>query len=464
MLLHHARRLTFGPTPEVMDRLRAIGPTAWIDEQLNWRSIDERAIDPYLANYPRIAMSATQIEADPEPWMTLYDMGTASVVRAVWGKRQLYELLVDFWTNHLNIDINHEPSTAYKPTDDREVIRAHATGRFADMLVASAKSPAMLRYLDQASSRADGGRLPNENYAREVMELHTVGVGGGYDETDIKEVAHLLTGWTLTQPDGGTFTFRSSWHAMGPLATGGDVLGWSPGGLTGLAAGEAFLVHLARHPKTANRLAHKLAVRFIGEHIKATDAVVVNAAKAYSDNDTAIVPMVRSLLTSSEFGASAGRKARRPIEYLAACMRGVRLQFDPAKARNLMWSTHSQLSLLGQVPYAWPAPNGYPDSNGKWLSAGALVSRWNLASYAAVGCGLGTPTFDLARLLPTMPTTVGEAVDRLGQAVLCTPLEPTARAAIISATGMAAGDPWRSWYNTRGLLAYVLQSPVNQVR
>ena len=117
------------------------------------------------------------------------------------------------------------------------------------MLVASAKSPAMLRYLDQASSRADGGRLPNENYAREVMELHTVGVGGGYDEADIKEVAYLLTGWTPDRPDAGTFTFRSSWHNMGPLATGGDVLGWRPDGLTGLAAGESFLVHLARHPE-----------------------------------------------------------------------------------------------------------------------------------------------------------------------------------------------------------------------
>jgi len=243
------------------------------------------------------------------------------------------------------------------------------------MLVASAKSPAMLMYLDQATSRADGGRLPIENYAREVMELHTVGVGGGYDETDVKEVAYLLTGWSLTDPNTGTFTFRSSWHNMGPLATGGDVLGWRPNGLTGQAAGESLLVHLARHPKTASRLAYKLAVRFIGEHIKPTDAVVANAATAYTNNDTAITPMVRSLLTSAEFRASAGRKVRRPFEYLAACMRGAQLQFDPAKAPNLVWAVSSTLGLLGQEPYCWPAPNGSPDANGKWLSAGAMVSR-----------------------------------------------------------------------------------------
>lgn len=465
VLLHHARRLTFGPTAAVMADLRALGTAAWIDAQLDWRSIDESAIDPYLANYPRIAMTAAQIRAGAEPWRTKYDMGTAMIVRAVWGRRQLYELLCDFWTNHLNIDIDHDASSAFKPSDDRDVIRTHATGRFADMLVASAKSPAMLRYLDQASSRADGGRLPNENYAREVMELHTVGVGGGYDEADIKEVAYLLTGWSLTDPNTGTFTFRSAWHNMGPLATGGDVLGWRPNGLTGQAAGESLLVYLARHPKTATRLAYKLAVRFIGEQVKPTDAVVANAAKAYSDNDTAIVPMVRSLLTSAEFLASAGRKVRRPIEYLAACMRGAQLQFDPATAPNLVWAVSSTLGLLGQEPYSWPAPNGYPDANGKWLSAGSMVSRWNMASYASVGFWFGAPTFDVARLSgPTLPATVGQAVDRLANAVLCTLLDAKSRSAIIAATGMAESTPWKSWYNQRGLLAYVLQSPENQVR
>ncbi len=464
-LLHHARRLTFGPTAAVMAELRSLGTAAWIDKQLDWSKIDESALDPYLTNFPRASQTAAQIRAGADSWMTRYDMGAAAVVRAVWGKRQLYELLCDFWTNHLNIDVNHEPSTAYKPTDDRNVIRTHATGRFADMLVASAKSPAMLMYLDQASSRADGGRLPIENYAREVMELHTVGVGGGYDEADVKEVAYLLTGWSLTDPNTGTFTFRSSWHNMGPLATGGDVLGWRPNGLTGQAAGESFLVHLARHPKTASRLAYKLAVRFIGEHIKPTDAVVANAAAAYTNNDTAITPMVRSLLTSTEFRASAGRKVRRPFEYLAACMRGAQLQFDPAKAPNLVWAVSSSLGLLGQEPYCWPAPNGYPDSNGKWLSAGAMVSRWNMASYASVGFWFGAPTFDITRISgSTQPATVGEAVDRLANGVLCTPLDPASRAAIIKATGMLESAPWKSWYNHRGLLAYVLQSPVNQVR
>ena len=463
--LHHARRLTFGATPAVMAELRSLGTEKWIDRQLAWNGIDESAIDPYAAKYPRVALTAAEINAMPDTWRTPYDMATAAVVRAVWGNRQLYELLCDFWSNHLNIDVNHEGAQKFRPTDDREVTRRHATGRFADMLVASAQSPAMLRYLDQAYSRADRGRIPNENYAREVLELHTVGVGGGYDEADVKEVAYLLSGWALTDNNTGTFTFRSDWHNMGPLATGGDVLGWRPNGLTGQAAGESFLVHLARHPKTATRLAHKLAVRFVGEHIKPTDAVVKAAAKAYTDNDTAITPMVRSLLRSKEFRASAGGKVRRPFEYLAACMRGAQLQFDPAKAGDLVWRVDSSLSLLGQVPYSWPAPNGYPDANGKWLTSGAMVSRWNMASYAGVGFWLGSPTFDATRLIgSTPPSTVGEALDRIAMTALATPLEPATRSAILTAVGQPAEAPWKSGYNSRGLVAYVLQSSANQVR
>ena len=462
--LHHARRLTFGPTAATLTELRSIGTSAWIDKQLNWSALPDGTAGS-VAIFPRVGQSAAQILGGAEPWLTRWDMGCAALVRAVWSERQLYELLCDFWTNHLNVDVNHDPSYAFVPTSDREVIRRHATGRFADMLVASAKSGAMMRYLDLSLSRADGGRLPNENYARELMELHTVGVGGGYDEADIKEIAYLLSGWSLTDQDKGTFTFKSQWHNMGPLATGGDVLGWRPGSLTGQVAGESFLAHLARHPKTANRLAHKLAIRFISDQVKATDAVVTNAAKAYSDNDTAIAPMVRSLLTSAEFTASAGKKVRRPFEYLAACMRAARLQFDPAKPVDFRWQTQSSLELLGQVPYGWPAPNGYPDSNAKWTTAGAMVARWNLAPYAGVGFWLGAPTFDLARLMgSTPPATVGEAVDRLGASLLNTPLDAATRTAILNATGQQAGDRWQSWYNTRGLVGYILQTPLMQVR
>lgn len=464
-VLHVARRLSFGPTPALLAEIRAIGTTAWIDQQLAWESIDNTAVDGILASYPRSLLTAAEISAGVEPWRTRQEMASATIARAVWSKRQLHELLVDFWSNHLNIDINHDPSTRHKPADDRDVIRRYSTGRFADMLLASAKSPAMLLYLDQALSRADGGRLPIENYAREMLELHTVGVDGGYDEADVKEVAYLLSGWSVASRNDGGFQFRSQWHNMGPLATGGDVLGWRPNGLTGVAAGESLLVYLARHEKTATRLAHKLAVRFIGDHIQPNDSVVSAAAQAYTTNDTAIAPMVRSLLLSSEFRASAGRKMRRPIEYFAGLLRAVQLQWDPARATNLTGTVMGQLGLLGQVPLAWETPDGYPDSDARWTTAGAMVARWNLATLSSNGFGAQAPQFDATRLLGTpAPTTVGEALDRAAQAILGEPLEPTARAAILSASGQTNATVWKATSNARAVFAYVLQTPQNQMR
>lgn len=442
-----------------------MGTTAWIDQQLAWQDIDDSAVETMLTSYPRSLMTATQITAGVDPWRTRQEMAAATIARAVWSKRQLHELLVDFWSNHLNVDINHDPSTRHKPAEDRDVIRRHSTGRFADMLVASAKSPAMLLYLDQAASRADGGRLPNENYAREMLELHTVGVDGGYDEGDVKEVAYLLSGWSVASRNDGGFLFRQAWHNMGPIATGGDVLGWRPEGRTGVAAGESLLIYLARHQKTATRLAHKLAVRFIGDHIRPTDAVVATAAQAYLTNDTAILPMVRSLLLSSEFRAALGRKMRRPIEYFAGILRSMQLQWDPARSSNLMSQVMSQLSLLGQVPLAWAPPNGYPDNDGYWTTAGAMVARWNLATLGSNGFGAPAPQFDAARLLgPSAPPTVGEALDRAALAVLGEALEPTARAAILSASGQTDTTVWRPTANARALFAYVLQTPQNQIR
>jgi len=465
LILHVARRLSFGPTPALVAEITAKTVDAWVDEQLQWQGIDESALGPMLALYPKAAMTAAEISATADPFHTRNDMAAATMVRAIWGRRQLHEMLVDFWTNHLNVDINHEASTRHKPTDDRDVIRKHATGRFADMLLASAKSPAMLLYLDQALSRADNGRLPIENYAREMMELHTLGVNGGYDETDVKEVAYLLSGWSVVDRTSGGFQFRQQWHQMGPLATGGDVLGWRPNGLTGVAAGESLLDFLAHHPNTAKRLAWKLSVRFIGEHVTATDSVVRDAAQAYLDHDTAIIPMVRSILSSTAFRTSAGLRARRPIEYMAANLRSVQIQMNPTYAPNLSNLAMSNLGLLGQVPHAWGTPDGYPDSDSKWLSAGSLVARWNLSTAITGGFGAPVPTHDLTRLIGSpAPGTWGTAIDLIALAALGEALDPTARVAILSAFSRTAASTWPPSTNPRGLVAAVLQSPQNQVR
>ena len=441
-----------------------MGTDAWIEQQLAWESIDDSAMDAILTSFPRSLQTAGEISAGVDPWRTRPEMAAATMARAIWGRRHLHEVLVDFWSNHFNVDVNHDASTRHVPTHDRDVIRRSSTGRFADLLVAVAKSPAMLLYLDQALSRADGGRLPIENYAREMLELHTVGVDGGYDETDVKEVAWLLSGWGVVNRNEGGFVFRSQWHSMGPLATGGDVLGWRPNGLVGVAAGESLLVHLARHERTANRLAHKLAVRFIGEHVGPTDRVVRDAAAAYRANDTAIVPMLRSLFRSEEFRAAAGRRVRRPIEYFAGLVRATRLHWDASRATTFQNTVMSQLGLLGQVPLAWQTPDGYPDEDSRWTSAGAMVARWNLATMASNGFGAPSPQFDQSRILgTTVPRSVGEALDRAAIALLGEPLTTRTRAAILSASGQSASAPWNG-SGGRSVITYVLQSPQNQVR
>ncbi len=463
LALHVARRCSYGPTPDLLAEIRAVGPTAWIDGQLAWTAIDDSAADAIVTAWPRVGQTADQIAAGPQPGAVRSDLAAATAARAVFGRRQLHEVLVDFWWNHFNVDVTNNAAGPHCPAHDRDVVRPLATGRFADLLVAVAKSPAMLIYLDQALSRVDHGRLPIENYAREMLELHTVGVDGGYDETDVKEVAWLLSGWSLTNRT-GTFLFRPEWHAIGPLGTGGDVLGWRPAGLDGVPAGESLLVHLAHHPRTAARLAHKLAVRFVGEHVRPTDAVVTDAARVYLANDTAIAPTVRSILTSTAFGESAGRRVRRPLEYYAATLRALRLQWDPARAGDFAAFTMSQLGQLDQIPHAWPTPDGYPDRDGAWTGAGSLVTRWNLATRAGNGFGLPAPTFDPARILGSpAPTTLGDALDRIAVSVLGEPLDRTARSAILTAIGLTATTRWNpAW--SRSAIALVLQSPQHQVR
>jgi hypothetical protein len=467
---HTAKRCSYGPTPTLVAEVAAAGPTGWIDDQLVMPPSVEATLDTQLVTaYPYSRGSGTQIAGTGQRWNVVPQLPAATLMRAIGARRQLFELVVSFFWDHLSVDINHEGVQAYGPSYDSDVIRAHAFGRFDEMLVASARSGAMIQYLDQVSSRADSGRIPNENYSRELMELHTVGVDGGYTEDDVKAVAHLLSGWTI--PDrwnGGAFTFRSTWHRLGAFEDPArSVLGWQRGALTGVAAGESFLRHLAAHPMTASRLAHKLAVRFIGEHVRRTDAVVAAAAAAYTANNTSIVPMLRVLLTSAEFAASADRRIRRPAEMFAAMVRATAgTTWNASRPIDTMWNAMWIMGPLAGTPHHWPAPNGYPDADGKWTGVGANIGRWNLATHIGGG---GVPGFalDWANLHTwTTGTTWGQwfdaAAQRFGIAV-----DATAKQRLLSASWRTPTTPLRPsedrWVYPR-LLALLLQCPQFQTR
>jgi uncharacterized protein (DUF1800 family) len=286
----------------------------------------------------------------------------------------------------------------------------------------------MLVYLDNARSRADGANVPNENYGRELLELHTVGVDGGYDEADVVEVARVMSGWSLQRP-AQTFAFRSAWHDLGPLADTGDVLGWRPSG-RGESDGEDLLAHLAGHPATARHLTWKLARRFVSDDVAPDDPLVDRLADVYLASDTAVGPVLRELAASDEFATAGASKLRRPLDSVAAVLRLGFTVPDPAAVERPARVAARQLQVLGQVPYQWPAPNGYPEAAGAWTGAGALIGRWNLAAAAAGGFGGLVPR-------PEVTGADGTAVAR---SLLGTGPGP----ALSAALARAGGDDGRS--------------------
>ena len=433
--LHAARRLTYGPTPALMAHIQEVGVDAFLEEQLHPEELDDSLVEDLLADFQTLHLSNAEILANyrKKGGVVVGELSMATLLRAVHSQRQLFEVMVDFWTNHFNIYIGDGMVRHLKTVDDREVIRAHALGRFADLLLASAKSPAMLFYLDNYLSR---GTDPNENYARELLELHTVGVDGGYQESDIRPAALSLTGWTFARRT-GTFQFRPRQHYTGPL----QVMGWETPGHRGREAirdGESLLDYLAHHPSTARFLARKLCVRFVSD--QPPEDLVASAAQVYLDNDTAIVPVLRHIFQSDAFWASAGQKFRRPFELLAGALRVLNIQIGAGNRTRAARFLRLQLEQMGQPLFGWHAPNGYPDVAGAWLSTGGLLARWNLmqALVAARRDGSGV---DLEALLPDAFANAGELVDGLAQRLLFQPLDPDDRAVLLAYLELAEDEP-----------------------
>lgn len=373
--VHLFRRATYGLNGPGLVHLRTIGTAAWLDEQLDPARLDTSAVDAKVAALPQVTMGYGDLRAAVQAQQdTTVQIRLATVIRQVESPAQLFERMVELWSDHLNAPIYDRRSGALKAFEDRTVIRPLALGRFADLLVASAKSPNMLRYLDNATNRRQG---PNENYARELLELHTVGVGN-FTEDDVAATARLLTGWTFN-PEGGQFVFNGSVHDAGSLS----ILDWTrPAGGSGLADGEAFLVHLARHPATARTIATKLAQRFVTDQPPAR--LVDDLSAVYLANDTGITPVLRALFAHPGFDAAMGAKFRRPLDWFTSSVRATSGTIAPAidqRAGRLV----RLVGGLGQLPFGWPAPNGFPDVEGAWLTSGGLLARWNLAGDLMAG-------------------------------------------------------------------------------
>ena len=441
-------RLTFGPRVEERARFAGIGLQAYIEEQLDFESIDDFECEILLNPFKTIRMNADEIEGVTNQLFDGYDrerpateLRQATLLRQIYSKRQLYELMVEFWSDHFNIFIEKEPCFYLKPVDDREVIRKHALGSFRDLVWASAHSPAMLVYLD---NQANEKSAPNENYARELMELHTLGVDGGYSQQDVMELARCLTGWNVKEHFWlGDFVFNEDIHDTGVK----NVLGLKIQN-AGVKEVEQVIERLVTHPSTARFIATKLTRRFIADD--PPQVIVEKAAQTFLNTNGDIKSVLRVILLDGL--ALAQPKYKRPVNFIASAIRMTNTETDGAGVQDY-------LLRMGQTYFNWPTPDGYPDVSAPWQNN--LMPRWQFAFELIRNEIAGTKN-NLNHLLDVASTGILEDdVDALTSLLLGSPLERLARDGLIDSVSSADASPEET---LQVLAAGILASPAFQWR
>lgn len=513
-------RFTFGAGPADIDEMLKMGPDAWLEKQLAG-SLGEDDLNQHLAPLKSISLSSAELasmypnngavrlmayqegilqrddslskaeirekllsfakENGFHPMQELTGQLLAQkVIRAVYSRNQLREVLTDFWFNHFNVSVTNNRARPYLLSYERDAIRPHVLGSFRDLLGATAKHPAMLAYLDNAQStatentpttmtveterlrnqpglrgkitrrrvekgleayRADRKEMEekipanfrprkgiNENYARELMELHTLGVDGGYSQKDVVDVARAFTGWTI-YPVGargknlrdkiergkkvgfvvqGDFLFRPDTHD----AAEKEILGKKLSGGGGMDEGERVLDILANHPSTARFIARKLATRFVSD--EPPQSLIDRLARVYRETHSSIGDMVRAIAESGEFWAEATRrsKIKSPFELAVSSVRA--LGASVVRPRGILdW-----VKRMGEPLYAYQAPTGYPDRAKAWINTGSLLNRMNFGLNIASGNIKGIKVSLAALNQNREPASVEEALRTYAQLLL----------------------------------------------
>ncbi len=456
-IIHVLSRLGFGPRPGDIERVAAMGIQAYIEQQLRPEFIAESVVEEKLASFKTLTMTPRELaefypapnelrsqqqrlqaerqnqeernsgemDSDPEPdraeemqearrqmraglQQIRFELTQAKLIRAVYSERQLQEVMADFWMNHFNIFLAKGLDRVYTTDFEQSVVRPMALGRFEDLLMATAKSPAMLYYLDNwissapaqvmeervatlrsrltpRSRRRRGSNIQpadraslrilqrakglNENYARELMELHTLGVEGGYSQEDVIQVARALTGWTITAPrQGGSFQFQPLLHEKGDKVVLGQTIRSG-----GLEEGEQVIKMLARHPSTARFISTKLVRRFVADD--PPEDLVDAASLTFERTSGDIREVLRTIFTHPYFFSRDvyQAKIKKPLELVVSSLRATEADMRPA--RRLM----QVLAEMGEALYLCQAPTGYPDVASAWINTNSLLQRLNFA-------------------------------------------------------------------------------------
>ncbi|MEV1330696.1 DUF1800 family protein [Micromonospora costi] len=474
-VLHLARRATFGPTAALVAEIRRMGIDPWIRQQLEPDTIAPSPAELKLAELPTLKLSVQQLrdqrdqlnERGAQPERELVD---ATVARQIWSKRQLFEVMVDFWNDFLHVAAEFDGGEVYRTSFDRDVVRAHALGSYPEMLIAANKHPALLLYLNQNDSRADA---VNENLARENLELYSVGVDGGYTEKDVRQAALLQTGRGV---EDGKYVFRADRHYVGKV----KILGFTHANNSkdpkkADAAIDSYITYIALHPSTARYVARSLATRFVSD--TPPKSLVDRLAKTYTVNRGRIKPLLMALFSSSEFWAAVGQKVRRPMEYLVGTYRalGVSPEASPKHdngdnrrtpfARGLR-QISDKLRELGQFPMGQPTPDGYPDVYVAWTSAGAMVNGWNEAGELVAGYRTQFTYVKPERLVAKPPATAGAYLDALAMRLVHQKLTAREKSLILGIAGVAASAKVDATFNgaVTAVARAILASPQHHLR
>jgi uncharacterized protein (DUF1800 family) len=428
--LHVLNRLAYGPRPGEIDSLARVGVGRWIESQLEAGQPEpalkaaEREFDILRLSPDELASRAVEVMRErraekargdsqddkprggrrnpDDPRRLAGQFQQLALTRAVLAENQLREVMADFWTNHFNVVLTKGADRYLLPGYIERTIRPHALGRFEDLLLAVAQSPAMLFYLDNVRSVAPGSeppalrnarfhrfqspradslraRLPtgiNENYARELLELHTLGVDGGYTQQDVINTARILTGWSMERPDrGADFEFHDWAHDEGEKV----VLGTRFPAGHGKDEGERLLKLLAEQPATMHHISAKLCQRFVSD--EPTDGCIDDAVAAWRESHGDIRRVLRAIFRSPDFWApvAVSHKFKTPLEFVVSAARAVGARPDTAPVMA------GVVGRLGQPLYLQASPAGYPAVEAEWANSGALLERMNVASALAAG-------------------------------------------------------------------------------
>src|SRR5262245_42310126 len=427
---HALNRLAYGARPGEADSVARFGVMRWIERQLDPEHIDdsrlaERERQFKILDYDRGDLATQYRDAQRDrqrmqremrdsfplsdrrggqgvrtgPMREFRELGgelqQLAIVRAALSERQLREVMVDFWTNHFNVFAGKGADRFLLPSYIEETIRPRAFSRFEDLLIATAQSPAMMFYLDNAQSVAPGSSPPgplsamrrggsgvrqptgiNENYARELLELHTLGVDGGYTQQDIIEVARVFTGWSIERPERGAgFVFHDWAHDRGTKHVFGLTFHDD-----GQDEGIRLLKFLAMQPATMHHVSAKLCARFVAD--EPPDGCIDAAVAAWQRTRGDIRAVLHAIFTSPDFWSAqaVGTKVKTPFEFVVSAVRAAGL--DPDNTPRLA----QLVARLGEPLYQQPAPTGYAETETHWVNSGALLARMNAAVMIAKEC------------------------------------------------------------------------------